>query len=146
MIVQRSIEIAAAPEKIWPFLTNPEKILKWFNLLRKFEYTGDKRSGAGTTFYYEEKSFGKLNKLNYVVTEWVENERFAFNMTSGTAKKDNQVWSIVTTPSGSRFTIIEDFEMPWGVIGKIIGALFVGKGIGSGLEKILANLKRLAEA
>jgi uncharacterized membrane protein len=146
MIVQRSIEIAAPPEKIWPFLTEPEKILKWFNLLRKFEYTGDKRGGAGTTFYYEEKSSGQLMKLNYVVTEWVENKKIAFGATSGSLKKDDQVWSIEATPTGSKFNMYEDLEMPMGIIGKIIGALFGEMMIGKNMEKILANLKRLAEA
>jgi uncharacterized protein YndB with AHSA1/START domain len=146
MEIQRSIEIAAPPEKIWPFLVEPERIVKWFTLLEKFEYTGDKHSGMGATFYYEERSFGKLSKFNYMVTEWVENETLAFNMTSGDAKKDNQVWSIEAIPSGSRFTISEDFEMPWGVIGKIMEALFAGRGIGKSLEKIIANLKSLAEA
>jgi uncharacterized protein YndB with AHSA1/START domain len=146
MKVQRSIEIAAPPQKIWPFLVEPEKILKWFNLLRKFEYTGDKRSGVGTTFYYEEKSGGQLMKLNYAVTEWIENKKLAFSVTSGSLKKDNQVWSIEATPSGSRFTMFEDLEMPMGIIGKIIGALFGGMMIGKNMEKILANLKSLAEA
>jgi len=36
--------------------------------------------------------------------------------------------------------------MPWGIIGKIMGALFAGRMIGKNLEKILANLKSLAEA
>jgi len=146
MKVQRSIEIAAPPEKIWLFLIEPEKILKWFNLLQKFEYTGDKRSGVGTTFYYEEKSSGQLMKLNFVVTEWVENQKLAFGVTSGSLKKDDQVWSIEATPSGSRFTMFEDLEMPFGIIGKIIGALFGGMMIGKNIEKIIANLKRLAEA
>ena len=146
MRVQRSIEIAAPPEKIWPFLVEPEKILKWFTLLQKFEYTGEQRSGVGTPFYYEEKSGGRLMKLNYVVTEWVENERLAFSLTSGPLKKDDQVWSMEATPSGSRFTLTEDVEMPWGIIGKIMGELFVGMMIGKHLEEILANLKSLAEA
>jgi uncharacterized protein YndB with AHSA1/START domain len=146
MRVQRSIEIAAPPAKIWPFLIEPEKILKWFNLLRKFEYTGDKRSGVGTTFYYEEKSGGQLMKLNYAVTEWIENKKLAFGVTSGSLKKDDQVWSIEATPSGSRFTMFEDLEMPMGIIGKIIGALFGGMMIGKNMEKILANLRSLAEA
>ncbi len=147
MKVQRSIEIAAPPEKIWPFLVEPEKILKWFTLLEKFEYTGEQRSGVGTPFYYEEKSGSRVMKFNYAVTEWVENERLAFSMTSGNfAKKDDQVWSIETTPSGSRFTLAEDFVMPWGIIGKIMGALFAGRQIGKHLEEILANLKTLAEA
>ena len=145
MIVQRSIEIGATPEKIWPFLVEPEKILKWFNLLKKFEYTGDKRRGAGTTFYYEEKSSGQLMKLNYKVTEWVENKRLAFSVTSGSLKKDDQVWSIEATPTGSRFTMYEDLEMPMGIIGKVIGALFGEMMIGKSMEKILANLKKMAE-
>ena len=146
MKVQRSIDIAAAPEKVWPFLVEPEKILKWFNLLKKFEYTGEKRSGAGTTFYYEEKSSGQLMKLNYKVTEWEENKKLAFGVTSGSLKKDDQVWSIEVIPTGSRFTMFEDLAMPMGIIGKIIGALFGEKMIGKNMEKILANLKRLAEA
>lgn len=146
MRVQRSIEIAAPPEKIWPFLVEPEKILKWFTLLQKFEYTGEQRSGVGTPFYYEEKSGPQLMKLNYMVTEWVENERLAFIMTSGPLKKDDQIWSIESTPSGSKFTLTEDVEMSWGIIGKIMGALFAGRMIGKNLEEILANLKSLAEA
>ena len=146
MKIQRSIEIAAPPEKIWLFLIEPEKILKWFDLLRKFEYTSDKRSGAGTTFYYEEKSSGQLMKLNYKVTEWTVNRKLAFSVTSGSLKKDDQVWSIEAMPSGSKFTMCEEVEMPMGIIGKIIGALFGGSMIGKNMEKILANLKRLVEA
>jgi len=145
MRVQRSIEIAAPPERIWPFLVEPEKILRWFTLLKKFEYTGEQRSGVGTPFYYEEKSGGRLMKLSYKVTEWVENERLAFTLTSGSLKKDEQVWFIETTPLGSRFTLKEDVEMTGGIIGKIMGALFAGRMIGKHLEEILANLKRLAE-
>jgi uncharacterized protein YndB with AHSA1/START domain len=146
MKIQRSVEIAAPPEKVWPFLIEPEKILKWFHLLRKFEYTSDKHSGAGTTFYYEEKSSGQLMKLNYKVTEWTANRKLAFSVTSGSLKKDDQVWSIEAMPSGSKFTMFEDVEMPMGIIGKIIGALFGGIMIGKNMEKILANLKRLVEA
>jgi len=51
MRVEASIEIAAPPKKIWPFLIEPEKILKWFTLLKKFEYTSEQRSGVGTQFY-----------------------------------------------------------------------------------------------
>ncbi len=146
MKVQRSIEIAAPPEKIWPFLVEPDKILKWFYLLLKFEYTGEQRSGVSTTFYYEEKSAGRLMELHYRITEWVENERLAFIMTSGPLKKNDQIWSIEATPSGSRFTLTEDVEMPWGIIGKIMEALFVGRIVGKHQEEILANLKSLAEA
>ena len=47
MRVQRSIEIAAPPERIWPFLVEPEKIRQWCITFQKLEYTGDQRSGMG---------------------------------------------------------------------------------------------------
>ena len=146
MRAEKSIEIKAPPERIWPFFIEPEKIMRWFTLLRKFEYTGDKRSSVGTTFYYEEKSGPRLMKLHFKVTEYVDNEKLAFIMTSGPLKKDDEVWSIKTTPSGSIVTLIMDVEMPWGIIGKIMDALFVGRMIGKRLEEMLANLKGLIEA
>ena len=146
MRIERSIEISASPEKIWPFLVEPEKIMQWFTLLKKFEYTGEQRSGVGTPFYYEEKNGPMLMKLSYEVTEWVENERLVFRMTSGPAstRRDDQVWSIEATPSGSRFTCTEEFEMPWGVLGRMLSALMVGM-IGKRIQEIMVNLKHVVE-
>jgi uncharacterized protein YndB with AHSA1/START domain len=146
MKVQRSVEIKAPPEKVWPWLIEPDKIMKWFTLLRKFEYTSEQRGGVGTTFYYEEKSGGQLLKMNYKVIEWEENRKIAFGVMSGSLKKDDQVWSIDSTPTGSRFTMFEDLDMPMGIIGKFIGALFGQMMIGKNMEKILGNLKNLAES
>ena len=157
MKVQRAIEIKAPPEKVWPFLIEPEEILKWYIPLKKFEYTSDKRSGVDATVYCEEKFRGQLLELNYVVTEWIENRRLAFTVTSGTLEKDVQIWSIEATPSGSRFTIFEDIKPPVGIVAKTFGILlgivavkigefFGRKSIGGIMEKMLTNLKSLAEA
>jgi uncharacterized protein YndB with AHSA1/START domain len=102
MKAERSIEIETLPERVWPFLVEPEKILKWCITFKKFEYTGEQRSGVGTPFYVEEKAGGPLMKLNFTVTEWVENERLAFKMTSGSfVKHYEQRWMVGAAPSGS---------------------------------------------
>jgi uncharacterized protein YndB with AHSA1/START domain len=146
MRVQDSIEIAAPPSKIWPFLVEPDKILKWCITFKKFEYAGEQRSGVGTPFYIEEKAGGPLMKLNFAVTEWAENEKLAFNLTSGSGVKGyQQSWAVEATPSGSQFTLKEEVEMPFGVIGKLLGA--VGKRSAEGhAREMLATLKSLAEA
>ena len=145
MRVQKSIEIAAPPEKIWPFLVEPEKVLKWCITFRKFEYTSEQRSGVGTPFYLEEKAGGPLMKLDFTVTEWVENERLAFSMTSGTGVKGyEQRWAVEATPSGSMFTFMEEVELPFGIIGKILG-LFARFSSQANVGKMLAKLKSLAE-
>ena len=144
MKIQRSIEIAAPPEKIWPYLVEPERIMKWFTFLRKFEYTSKKCSGVGATFYYEEKSGPQLMKLHYKIIEWAENNKLSFVLTSGSLKKDDQTWALEATPSGSRFTMTEEVEMPWGIIGKALDKM-VGGMIGNNIEKIIGNLKTLVE-
>lgn len=145
MRVQRSIEIAAPPEKIWPFLVEPEKILKWYIPLQKFEYTSEQRGGVGTPFYVEEKAAGRLMKLNFAVTEWVENEKLAFSMTSGNfAKGVEHRWIVEATPSGSRFTFMIQIELPYGIIGKILG-LFAQRSEESTIREMLVKLKSLVE-
>ena len=145
MKVQRLVEIAATPGKIWPYLVEAEKVPQWFTLLQKFEYTGDKRTGVGATFYYEEKSV-QLMKLNFKITEWVEKQKLAYKMTSGNFVKGDEIkWAIEVTPSGSKFTYFEEVTMPWGFLGKFIG-LFAQSGLKAEVNKMLPILKSMAEA
>ena len=116
--------------------------MKWFSFLKKFEYTGKQKGGVGTTFYYEEKSGPQLMKLNYVVTEWDENKKIAFKLSSGPLRKDDQTWSLEAIASGTRFTMCEEVEMPWGVIGKALDGPLSGM-VGKNIEKILGNLNSL---
>jgi uncharacterized protein YndB with AHSA1/START domain len=146
MRVEKSIEIAAPPEKIWPFLAEPNKVLEWYIPLQKFEYTSEQRGGVGAPLYFEEKVAGQLMKLNCEVTEWVENEKLAFKMTSGKGMKSyEEIWTIKATPSGSKFTFTEQGELPYGTIGKLIEPLAQCMS-GATINKMLAKLKSLAEA
>lgn len=146
MKIHRSIGITAAGDKIWPFLVEPEEILKWCHTLKNFRRTSEQRSGSETSFYFEEKAVGLLLKLNFVVTEWVLNERVAFKMTSGNFVKGyEQRYKIEATSSGSRVTCFEDVRLPYGMLGKIIG-LFRRSTSETHLERMLTKLKSMAES
>ena len=69
MKVQKSIEVAAPPEKIWPFFIQPDKVLQWCHTFLKFEYTGDQRSGVGTPLYIEENAGTGLTKIQFEITQ-----------------------------------------------------------------------------
>jgi uncharacterized protein YndB with AHSA1/START domain len=140
-----SIEIAAAPEKVWPFLVKADLILKWYTLLRDFKYTSEKEAGVGATFHFDEQS-GVLMKLDFVVDEWVENRALAFHMTSGNFVKGyKQRWTLEPTLGGSRFTLAEDVTMPGGVLGRLLGAM-VSSSSKAHIKELLGQLKTLAEA
>lgn len=146
MKISRSIDMAASPQRVWPLLVQPEAILKWFTLLERFDYTSEPPHGPGATFHYEERSGSRLMKCDYRVTDWLENQRFAFTLVSGPLAKDDQVWRIEALASGSRVTLEEDVEMSGGVFGRMLMTLFVGRMIGGHLQEMLVNLKALAEA
>ena len=146
MRVEKSIKIAAPPEKVWPVLIEPAKVLQWYIPLQKFEYTSEVQGCEGAPLYFEEKVAGRLMKLNCVVTECVENERFAFKMKSGSNMKSyEERWTLQSTPTGSDFTFMEQAELPYGFIGKVIGPV-AERMSGSIIEKMLARLKSHTEA
>ena len=142
----RSIVIKATGEEIWPFLVEPEKILKWCTPINVIKYSGQQRSGVGTTFYFEEKAVGRMMKLHFVVTEWILNRSVAFQMTSGNVVKGyNQRYTIEATPSGSLLTCFEDVTLPFSFLGKCAG-LFRRFTSNRLLDGMLLNLKYLVEA
>ncbi len=145
MRVQKSIEITAPPQRIWPFFVEPEKVLQWCITFKRFEYTSNQRSGVGTPLYIEEQAGGPLMKMDFKITECKENEKFALRMVSGTGVKSyEQSWSLETIPSGSRFTFWEEIELPFGVIGKLLGLILEPMSAGT-VDKMLVKLKTLAE-
>jgi uncharacterized protein YndB with AHSA1/START domain len=148
MIIEDSILINESKEKIWPYMTDPQKILQWCITFRKFEYTGEQHQGIGTTFYVEEKAAGPLpvSKLDFESTAWKENELISFTKTSpGGPTKYIQEWKITPENSGSRFTFKEEIDMPFGFIGKIIES--VAKEVSaSSVEKMLLQLKNSVES
>ena len=145
MKLRRSIIIKATGEEIWPFLVEPEKIIKWCTPINVISHTSQQHSGLRTTFYFEEKAVGRMMKLHFVVTEWVLNRSVAFKMTSGNVVKSyNQRYTIETIPSGSRCTCFEEVTLPYGILGKFAG-LFRRFTSNRLLDRMLLNLKYAVE-
>jgi uncharacterized protein YndB with AHSA1/START domain len=145
MRVHKAIEITAPPERIWPFFVEPEKVLSWYSTFKRFEYTSNQRSGVGTPLYIEEQAGGPLMKMHFQVTEWKENEKLALQMVSGSGVKSYiQSLTLEAIPSGSRFTFMEEIELPLGVFGKLLG--LIGQRMSATtVGKIQAKLKALVE-
>jgi hypothetical protein len=84
-------------------------------------------------------------KLNFDINESVENERIVFNITSRTGVKGYvQSGELMAIPSGSRFTFLEDVDLPFAIIGKPIG--FIGRdSVVAFINGYLDKIKKLVE-
>ena len=145
MKIQKSIEIKAVAEKIWPLLSEPANIAKWCSPAKKMRRTSEQRSGLGTTFYFEERAVGRLMKLNFIITEWFENRSVAYKMTSGNLVKGyEQRYTLETTKTGIRVTCFEKVKLPFGILGKCFE--FFRRPFSEGhLVRMLAELKVMGE-
>lgn len=145
MKVEKSIEISAAPQRIWPFLTDPEKIVLWFDTFQKCEFAGKMKNGLGTSYYVEEKVPGPLRKVNFDAITWDPYERLNLRMTSGKNVSSYEIhWSLKSGQAGTTFHFIEEVGMPFGPIGKLLGKLGQRKANGM-VEGMLVKLKELSE-
>jgi uncharacterized protein YndB with AHSA1/START domain len=145
MRIQKSIEIRAVAEKIWPLLSEPANIAKWCSPAKKMRRTNEQRTGLGTTFYFEERAVGRLMKLNFIVTEWFENRSVAYKMTSGNLVKGyEQRYTLETTKTGIRVTCLEKVKLPFGILGKCF-ELFRRPFSAGHLVRMLAELKVMSE-
>ena len=146
MKVQKMIEIKAIPEKIWPYLIVPEKVLQWCITYKRFEYAGDQHRGVGTPLYIEEQAGVGLTKMQFKVTEWEENARLALQMVSGTSYKSyRQELTLEPIPYSSPFTFLEEIILPYGIFGKLIG-LLAERMSSATVDKMFLKLRTLVEA
>ena len=145
MKVEKSIEIAAPPEKIWSLVSERENLLRWHPRAQRLDFIGEQRSGVGATFYMEGKSDGGVMRSVCEITEWQENKKFAFHEILGMTKKFDAAFTIEATETGSRLTMLWDTVLPYWIIGKIM-LLFFRKQWAKMTDQMLTNIKRLAEA
>lgn len=145
MYVTMSVDIEAPPDKVWPFLVEPDLCMQWFPMVKRYEWTSE-RSGVGSTFTWTEEASGRTFYIDFETTEWDPPHAFGFSQVrSDFLKSYDERWVIEATDSGSRFSFNDRIEFPYGPFGKIIGYFAARSARQTGGE-ILANLKRLAEA
>ncbi len=146
MHVRRSVEIAAPPERVWPLMVEPDSIRQWYPTLRTYEYEDAGRRGIGAHVYAEEKASGVLMKLHFEIVDWIVERAISLHMVTGTGVNGyDQRWTVEPIATGSRFTFDESVELPYGIVGWMIGT--VGRRSSEAhVKAMLAELKDLAEA
>ncbi len=145
MEINRSIVIKATPEKIWPFLVEPERILQWCFTLQNFEYTDQSSHGVGSSFTYWEQGRFRSIELTCIIKEWIENKKITFEMTGGESYKGyKETWMIEPFSDGSKFHFIQQSYLRGGILGKIMEPI-TRRRAEITVDEMLAKLKRLVE-
>ena len=145
--VERTVEISAPANVIYPHLANPQLFVKWspwssIDPNMKTEFTGaESGEGAGMSWQSAQPSVGTGS---WLITKAVENESLDVNMDfagQGTATS-----FFTLKPSGSNTAVTWGFETNAGMnpVMRWMG-LMMDKMVGSEYEKGLLKLKGIVE-
>ena len=80
--------------------------------------------------------------MDVEITEVIENEKLAWRSTNF---KMSGFRSLSSTKDGTKLTTVEEYEMPYSIIGKLIDKLWFRKAMEKEVETGLNNMKAMLE-
>jgi uncharacterized membrane protein len=141
--INRSIEIKARPEKIWPIVFW-DRVPEWFDIIKKAEQTSKIRDGLGASAHVLAEAGGIKAIWDSEVSEWKENEKIAWHSTGGQVAMTSSM-TFNPIKNGTKMTFEMDYNLPYSIFGKVIDVLWVGKDIDKSNERGMKKIKELFE-
>ena len=152
--IEKSIIIDAQPEQIWVLLAwdrCQEWMDEWRKNLTSLEYTSTVTTDSdkyqvGTSAHGNIKGIG-MGEFDLEITESLENQKMTYlTKRSGSNQQVGRITFLLEpVETGTKFTIVYDYRMPWGVVGTLLNRLGAQRSGERMLERDNANLKRLLE-
>jgi uncharacterized membrane protein len=142
--VEKSIEIKASPEKVWPMISSWDGWMEWYAPFKKIEHTSKEKNKVGATVHILSELAGVKAGWDAEITEVIENEKGAWRSTGGsfTGFGFN---ALSPTKAGTKVTIMMDYELPYSFLGKLVDKLRFHKALDKAYDVGLKKLKDMLE-
>jgi len=147
--VEKSIEIKAPPEKVWEMLAL-DRLPEWMKELKSVKYTSEvstheDKYRVGATAHITEQH----EEFDVEATENLKNEKITYH-SKGPLSRSGNVTLVLTytlepVEAGTKLTFVDNYEMPWGILGKVLEKLFVQRMGEKEVERSLETLKSILE-
>jgi carbon monoxide dehydrogenase subunit G len=144
MRITTNIDIAATPEEVWAFITDPERCLHFLHGVTRFERDGEQTAGVGTRHRMLMRvGSAEIGSLVEIV-EWDENRDLAWTSVTGLDQRAR--WRLRTRPSGRTHV---EFRLSYGVAGAGLGGWIAERvaapQVTRNFQRSLVQLKRQVE-
>jgi uncharacterized protein YndB with AHSA1/START domain len=149
--VESSVEIEAPIDKVFSYLSNPKNQEKIFvDSDFKIEDVSEQPVGVGTRFRISAVIGGRNVKPHWhEIVEFEPNRRIVDSEVKdggGVFKKEKLIFALQTTERGTKLTIVEDYEFPYSVLGKVVDKLMARKGFELWIRSGAQRAKEILEA
>jgi carbon monoxide dehydrogenase subunit G len=144
--VTRSIEIEASPDKAFALLCDIEKMNEINKEVEEAECTSEGPMGVGTTMHVVGKA-GRFKAEVYMeITEFEKNKKIIMRTKGASTFKTIVSKFIEPTAKGTKLTFINDYELPYSILGKIVDKLTIHKKLEKNMERYQTNMKKALES
>ncbi len=142
--VREEVVLDAAPNDVWPFVVEPEKIKRWRKDITAFVVPDKSPPKLGQRFYIEKKVGGKTRRFDSRITTLENGRKLAFEAEAAGFAKVKAVYEIIPEGKRCRFVIDETVTMlRGGFLMTIIDRLIIQRGLSKILRGFLADLKTI---
>jgi carbon monoxide dehydrogenase subunit G len=144
MKVERRIDIAAPPERIYDLLMDPRRLADWVSIHAglKDAPDGDLREGSELTQCL--KLAGRRINVDWTVVEAERPARVVWEGRGPVHSRARVIYDLTRDGEGTSFSYLNEYKLPGGPIGRLGGRAFQ-RISDREADRSLEQLKRLSE-
>ncbi len=145
-IIEKSIEIGASADKIWP-LTTWDRIPEWFDAFKSARWTSSDKNKVGSKVHVVSEVADEKDEFDAEIIEYTGRGEGAQTWKT-TGGHYNAAGSIYLKPSGEDKTLVmmvEEYKLPYGPIGTMHDRIRVHRAFEDSFWNSCMRLKEIAE-
>lgn len=143
--VRTSIEIAAAPERVWSVVMDPHRLGEWVTIHRRLGAVSDDPLEQDSTLEQTVCLRGATFKVRWRVVELEAPHRAVWEGRGPARSRATITDELRATSGGTRFDYVNEFRAPGGPLGAAAGRVLVGGLSQREAERSLRRLKEVVE-
>jgi ligand-binding SRPBCC domain-containing protein len=143
-VLENSIRIDAPPEKVWSVLASLDALAKYDPGVTKSEIVSPAREGPGAARRCDLAPGGWFKER---VADWRPHEALSFELYECTLPVRRLHHSYTLVAEGGATVVRQrmEYELKFGLLGKLLDALMVRRKWNAGIGGFLAGLRRFTE-
>jgi carbon monoxide dehydrogenase subunit G len=144
MRVERTVELAAAPERVYDLVMDPSRLGDWVTIHHRLEGAPPSRLGRGSKLTQWLRIAGRRFKVRWIVVENQPRARVVWEGRGPVATHARVEYRFTPNDDGTRFSYVNEFELPGGPLGRLAGRT-LARVTAKELDATLQRLKSLVE-
>ena len=145
MKVERNIEIAASPERLYEVLMDPNCFPRWVTIHDKWKELPEGDLDAGSKLVQDLKIAGQCFKVTWKVSESDRPRKVVWDGKGPLGSKARVTYELEPNGRSTRFHYTNEYSIPGGPFGKAAGRAIRGAS-GREADRSLERLKEFVEA